>query len=101
MDLDLSAEANEIVESEIGIDAILNTASPAEETNIRVVFHKEYSTEENLDYEEEAYQLWVECKASDVTNAAQNDTITISSIEYNIESVELAQSGWTILRLTA
>lgn len=101
MDLDLSAEANEIVESEIGVDAILETATPDESKSIRVVFHKEYSTEENIDYQEEAYQYWVECKAVDVTNAVQNDTIIISNVEYNIESIELAQAGWTVLRLTA
>ena len=100
MDLDLSAEALEIINSEIGINAILETATPSEVTNIRVIFHKEYSVEDNFESVEEAFQLWVECKASDVTNALQDDTITINGIEYNIESVEPSQGGWTILRLT-
>lgn len=101
MDLDFSNDVSEIINSEIGNDAILTTASPSAVTNIRVVFHKEYSVEENFDSAEEAYQLWCECKATDVTGAAQNDTITINSTDYNIESVELSETGWTILRLTS
>jgi len=100
MDLDLSNEVDEITGSEVGDDAVITTASPSETKAIRVIFHKEYSVEDNFESMEEAYQLWVECKASDVTNAAQNDTITINEVEYNIESVELSQSNWTVLRLT-
>lgn len=100
MDLDFTSEVNEIINSEIGDDAILIITSTGEVKTIRVVFHKEYSVEDNFDSVEEAYQLWCECKTSDVTDAAQNDTITINSVDYNVESVELSEGGWTILRLT-
>lgn len=100
MDLEFTNEVDEIIKSEIGSTAVLVIASTGEIKTIRVVFHKEYSVEDNLETQWEAYQIYVECKRADVEDAAQNDTITINSIDYNIESIEQSEGGWTILRLS-
>ena len=100
MALDFTNEVDEIINSEIGDDAILVITSTGEVKTIRVVFHKEFSLEDNLESPEEAYQLWAECKTSDVEDAEQNDTITIRTVDYNVETVEPSDSNWTILRLT-
>lgn len=100
MDLDLSAEVKEINNSEVGEDLILQTTSPAEIKTIRGVFHQQYSQDESFDGAEEAYEYWVECGAADVINARQNDSITRLGVVYNIETRELMQSAFTILRLT-
>ncbi len=39
------------------------------------------------------------CRTSDVSNAIQGSTITISSVGYTVTSVEPDQTGMTILRL--
>ena len=100
MALDFTNEVDEITNSEIGDDAVLVITSTGEVKTIRVVFHKEYSVEDNMETQWEAYQIYVECKASDVEDAAQNDTITINSVDYNVESIEQSQGGWTVLRLS-
>jgi len=100
MALDFTNEVDEITNSEIGDDAVLVITSTGEVKTIRVVFHKEYSVEDNMETQWEAYELYAECKASDVEDAAQNDTITINQVDYNVESVELSQGGWTVLRLS-
>ena len=100
MALDLSNEVDEITGSEIGDDAVLVITSTGEVKTIRVVFHKEYSVEDNMETQWEAYQIYVECKGTDVEDAKQNDTITINSVDYNVESIEQSQGGWTVLRLS-
>lgn len=100
MALDFTNEVDEITNSEIGDDAVLVITSTGEVKTIRVVFHKEYSLEDNFESPEEAFQIWAECKSSDVEDAEQNDTITINTIDYNIETVEPSEGNWTILRLT-
>lgn len=100
MDLNLINEIDEILSSEIGDDAILTTSSPEEVKQIRVVFHKEFSVETDMETQWEAYQVFAECKSADVIFAQQDDTITINSKTYKIKYIELTESGWTILRLS-
>ena len=100
MDLDLSSEVDEIINSEIGSDAILVTASPSETKTIRVIFHTQFSLGDEMDTQYPVYEHWADCKTSDVTNAAQNDKLTVAGTEYNIEYPEPVDGSWTILRLS-
>lgn len=100
MDLSFTSEVDEIINSEIGNDAILITATPAETKSIRVVFHTQFSVGGDYDVETPIYEHWADCKTSDVSNAVKNDSLTVGGVAYNIEYPEVQDGSWTILRLS-
>lgn len=100
MDLDFTNECDEIINSEIGSDAILITANPSETKTIRVVFHFQQTIDDQYDVEYPVIEHWAECKSSDVLNAVKNDSLTVNGTQYNIEYPETQEGNWTILRLS-
>lgn len=100
MSLDFTNEVDEIINSEIGDDAILITANPSETKTIRVVFHTQQNIADQYDEEYPVIEHWAECKSSDVMNAVKNDSLTVKGTEYNIEYPEAQDGDWTILRLS-
>lgn len=96
----LSDSVREVLNSEFSTKAKLVTALPSRTKYIRVIFHSQYSAEDVYDMSRESYLYWARCHSDDVVNVKQNDKITINGTEYNIESIELQQDKWTILRLT-
>lgn len=93
-------EIKEILNSEISTEAKLVTTSPVQTKYIRIIFHSQYSAEDVMDMNREAYLYWADCFYDDVKDARQDDKITIDGIEYNIESIENRTDSWCILRLT-
>lgn len=93
-------EIKEILNSEVSAEAKLVTASPTTTKYIRVIFHSQYSAEDILETNREAYLYWVDCYCDDVADAKQDDKITIDGVEYNIESIENRTDSWSTLRLT-
>lgn len=101
MDLDLSSEITEIVNSEIGEDATLTTASPAGSTEVRIIFDKDYDPADlGSEVDWSAYSYVAKGLATDFTNAKQNDSLTINGTAYNIEDKYETDEGWAFLPLT-
>lgn len=100
MDISFANEVEEINNGQFGTDAIISIASTSTTKTIRGIFHEQFSLEEDFDNAQEAYEAWFECATADVTGTEQNDTLTIDSVDYNIEQIERQQSDFTILRLS-
>lgn len=100
MDISFANEVEEINNGQFGTDAIISIASTNTTKTIRGIFHEQFSLEQDFDSVQEAYEAWFECATTDITGAAQNDTLTINSVNYNIEQIEQQQSDFTILRLS-
>lgn len=100
MDISFTNEVNEINNGQFGIDATISIASTGANKVIRGIFHEQFSLEEDFDSVQEAYEASFECATADITGAAQNDTLTVDSVNYNIEQIERQQSDFTILRLS-
>lgn len=101
MDLDLSTEITEILNSETGSDATLTTASPAGSASVRVLLDKNYVPKDiGDDVNWSAYEFVARGLAADFTNAKQNDTITCAGVAYNIEDKYETDDGWAVMPLT-
>lgn len=100
MDISFANEVQEINNGQFGTDAVISIASTSANKTIRGIFHEQFSLEQEFDSVQEAYEAWFECATADITGAAQNDTLTINSVNYNIEQIEDQQSDFTILRLS-
>lgn len=101
MDLDLSAEITEIVNSETGTDATLTTASPSGTADVRVIFTKDYSPADvGADVDWSAYTFLAKGLKSDFTDAKQNDSLTIGGVDYNIEDKYETDDGWAYMPLS-
>lgn len=101
MDLSLSSEITEILESEIGSDATLTTASPAGSAELRVIFTKNYEpTEVSPDIDWSSYAFMAKGLASEFTDAKQNDTLAIGGVDYKIEDKYETDDGWAYMPLT-
>lgn len=100
MDISFANEVEEINNSQFGVDALISIALTSTTKTIRGIFHEQFSLEQDFDSVQEAYEAWFECATADITGAAQNDTLTINSVDYNIEQIEQQQSDFTILRLS-
>lgn len=100
MDLNLTNEITEIVNSEIGSDATLTTASPSGSSSVRGVFSKSYAPvgiADDVDWS--AYEFLFKGLESDFTNAQQNDTLLIDSVTYTIEDKYTTIDGWAYMPL--
>lgn len=101
MDLDLTSEITEIINSETGSDAVLTTASPAGTANIRVLLEQSYNPKgigDDVDWS--GYQFFARGLAENLVNAKQNDSLEIAGVEYNIEDKYETIDGWCVLPLT-
>lgn len=101
MDLDLTAEITEILNSEMGSDATLTTASPAGSASVRVMFNKDYIPKNvGDDVNWSAYDCYARGLADTFTNAKQNDSLLIDGVTYNIEDKYETDEGWAVMPLT-
>ena len=101
MDLDLSSEITEILNSEIGTNATLTTASPSGTADVRVIFTKDYDpTDVGDTVKWSSYTFMAKGLKSDFTDAAQNDTLAVGGVDYNIEDKYETDDGWVYLPLT-
>jgi len=101
MDLDLSSEITEILNSEVGSNATLTTASPPGTVDVRVIFTKDYSpTDVGSDVDWSSYAFMAKGLASEFTDAKQNDTLAVGGVDYNIEEKYETDDGWCYLPLT-
>lgn len=101
MDLDLSSEITEILNSEIGTDATLTTASPSGTADVRVIFTKDYEpTDVGDTVKWSSYTFMAKGLATDFTDAKQNDTLEIGGVGYNIEDKYESDDGWVYMPLT-
>ena len=99
MDQDFTTEITEVINSPIGCNAVVKTASSGSK-NIRVVFHNSYITNRVTDIEWEGSEPYVDCLGTDVEHVVQNDTILIKNVEYRIEVPQPLDDGWTRLILS-
>jgi hypothetical protein len=101
MDLDLSSEITEILNSEIGTNATLTTASPSGTADVRVIFTKDYDpTDVGDTVKWSSYSFMAKGLPSDFTDAKQNDTLAVGGVDYNIEDKYETDDGWVYLPLT-
>ena len=101
MDLDLSAEIIEILESEIGSDATLTTASPSGSAEVRIIFNKEFDPiDVGSDVNWSSYNFMAKGLIADFTDAKQNDTLAVAGVDYNIEDKYETDDGWMMMPLT-
>lgn len=97
--MDLSLPIDDFLNSEFGSAATLTTASPSGSSSIRCIFYNPYAANRVSEIEIEGSRPYADCKATDVTNAAQDDTLTESSIVYTIDEIQPEDDGWTRLIL--
>ena len=101
MDLDLTDEINEILDSEIGSDATLTTASPSGVSSVRVIFTKSYLPVDVADKVNwSGYDIIARGLAENFVNAKQDDTLLVGSVTYRIEDTYETNDGWIYLSLT-
>lgn len=98
MDLDLTDFNSAIFDSGLCVDAVLKTTSTPSAT-IRVDFRNQYGLKNAGAIVYEGEELYCDCKSSDVSDAKQNDTITIDSIKYKITEIQPEDAGITRLLL--
>jgi hypothetical protein len=98
MDHIITPEIDEVLNSEAGTDAVLNTAA-AGESNIRVIFRRPYANASVMNVSWDSATPTAECKSSDISLAQQNDTVTVNGVTYKIDHIEAEDSGWSILVL--
>lgn len=101
MDLDLSSEITEIVQSELGSDATLTTASPSGSSSVRGLLDRNYSPQgigDDVDWS--SYEFVFRGLATDFTNAKQNDTLIINGVTYTVEDKYTTIDGWAVMPLT-
>lgn len=101
MDLDLGSEITEIVNSEIGSDVVLTTASPSGVANVRGLLDRSYAPQDiGDDVNWSSYDFVLRGLAEDYTNAKQNDSVLIAGVTYNIEDKYVTIENWAVMPLT-
>lgn len=101
MDLDLTSEITEILNSELASDATLTTASPAGSASVRIFFDKSYAPKDiGEDVDWSGYNFFARGLAATFTDAKQNDSLLIGGVTYNIEDKYETEEGWCVMPLT-
>jgi hypothetical protein len=104
MDLDLSSEITEILNSEGGCDITITDVSASTSADIRAIWREPFEVNDLNDLDMEGSLPYVKCKSSEVSHLIQDDTVTRRSIIYKIKNLEPDDVndpdwGWTRINL--
>jgi len=99
--IDLSAFADDVLDTDVFGQEATWTHSGAGAVTINVVMEDPYSAPEGVGIVGVSDSGPVAiCKASDVSDAARGDTLLVGGVTYNVTEVMPSSDGFTILRLS-
>lgn len=92
--MDLTLPVDDFLNSEFGSDASLNSGA-----TIRAIFYEPYATNRISEIEIEGSRPYADCKTTDVSSAAQDQSFVHNSVTYKVEEIQSGDDGWTRLIL--
>ena len=97
--MDLSFPIDQFLDSELGSDCTFTDVSEESASSIRVHFYNPYALNQIESVGLEGANPYADCKTSDVSAAAVDDTLLIDSVTYKVKEIQPGDDGWTRLML--
>jgi len=92
--MDLALPINDFLTSELGSDATLNGGA-----SFRCIFYEPYAANRVIEIEIEGSRPYADCKTTDVSSAAQDQSFVYNSVTYKVDEIQTGDDGWTRLIL--
>ena len=97
--MDLSIPIDQFLDSELGSDCTFTDVSESSASSIRVIFYDPYALNVIDSVTMEGANPYADCKTTDVSAAAVDDTLLINTVTYKVKEIQPGDDGFTRLML--